>query len=233
MELLNTAYLGVMLIGLLHGLEPGHGWPVAVLYSTRKGGSTWSATISSGIIGLAHLVSSVAVVAAYVWLRTILDFNAPWLKYLAAGLLVAIAVKMFLEKADGLEKQHGHIHEHEPDIEHEHEHEHPGKELHTHLHKHATGITLSLWGLASFAFILGFAHEEEFALLALATSGVNAWLLMVLYGVCVLAGLIAVTVLSVKLFRKFHRKIARYEKYVPKIGALILVVMAVLIIIVD
>jgi len=33
---MSSIYFGVILIGLLHGLEPGHGWPVAALYSLRK-----------------------------------------------------------------------------------------------------------------------------------------------------------------------------------------------------
>ncbi len=141
---MNPVYLGVVMIGLLHGLEPGHGWPVAVLYSVNKRNTVFSATISSGIIGLAHLISSIAVVVAYVLLQQWLDFEAPWIKYLAAGILLIIAFKLFREKVGGLEQQHGHIHENQPKIEHEHEHEHPGQDRHTHQHKHATGIALSL-----------------------------------------------------------------------------------------
>ncbi len=68
-----------------------------------------------------------------------LDFDAPFIKYIAAGILVILAVKMFLEKPEGLEKQHGHIHEDLAEVEHEHAHEHPGEERHTHPHKHTTG----------------------------------------------------------------------------------------------
>ena len=225
---MNPAYLGVVMIGLLHGIEPGHGWPVAVLYSVNKRNTVFSATVSSGIIGLAHLISSIAVVVAYVLLQQWLDFEAPWIKYLAAGILLIIAFKLFREKAGGLERQHGHIHEKQPKIEHEHEH--PGQGRHTHWHKHAIGIALSLWGLASFAFILGFAHEEEFALLALVAGGVNAWILMFSYGISVLLGLMLVTIVSVKVYKRLQPKLMRYERYVPKIGAAILVAMAIVII---
>lgn len=98
-----AVYLGVATIGLLHGLEPGHGWPVAVLYSMNKRNALFSAALSSAIIGFAHLVSSIAVVIAYVLLQTWLDFDALWIKYLAAGILVIIAIKLFLEKTDGLD----------------------------------------------------------------------------------------------------------------------------------
>ena len=226
----NPAYVGVAMIGLLHGLEPGHGWPVAVLYSMQKRGTVFSALISSGIISLAHLVSSIAVVVAYVLLQAWLDFNAPWLKYLAAALLLTLAYKLFREKADGLEKQHGHVHENQPAIKHEHEHEHPDQDRHIHWHEHITGLALSLWGLASFAFVLGFAHEEEFALLALVAGGVNAWILMLSYGLSVLLGLMVVTIVGVKIYKRLQPKLIHYERYIPKISAAILVVMAIIII---
>ncbi len=226
----EAAYLGVAAIGLLHGLEPGHGWPVAVLYSMKKKNALFSATISSAIIGLAHLVSSIAVVVAYVLLQKWLDFDAPWIKYLAAGILVIIAVKLFLEKTNGLENQHGHIHVDQPNIEHEHEHEHPGQGTHSHGHNHHTGVVLSLLGIASFAFVLGFAHEEEFALLALVAGGVNAWVLMLTYGIAVLLGLMAVTIMGVKIYKHLQPRLIRFEKYVPKIGGVFLVLMAIMII---
>ncbi len=227
----NPAYIGVIIIGLLHGLEPGHGWPVAVLYSMKKRSPVLSAAVSSSIIGIGHLISSIAVVAAYVLLQAWFDFEAPWIKYLAAGVLLLLAFKLFREKVDGLEKQHGHIHENQPEIKHEHEHEHPDQERHNHSHEHLTGVALSLWGLAWFAFILGFAHEEEFALLALVAGGVNAWVLMLSYGVAVLLGLIAVTIGGVKIYKTLQPKLMRYERYVPKISAVILAVMAIVIII--
>ena len=225
----NPAYVGVVVLGLLHGFEPGHGWPVAVLYSMKKRNPIGSAALSSSIIGVGHLASSIAVVIAYVLLQRWLNFNAPWLKYFAAGLLLVLAVKLFREKVDDLEKQHGHNHPGNPEIEHEHEHEHPKGVRHTHKHKHRAAVALSLLGLASFAFILGFAHEEEIALLALVAGGLNAWVLMISYGVAVLLGLIAATMAGVILYKQFQPKLMRYEKYIPKIGAGLLVVMAAVI----
>jgi len=217
------------MIGLLHGFEPGHGWPVAVLYSMKKRNAVASATLSSSIIGIGHLASSIAVVVAYVLLQKWLNFEVPWIKYVATALLVVLAFKLFREKVDDLERQHGHNHAGDPEIEHEHRHEHPGQGLHTHKHRHQAAVVLSLMGLAWFAFILGFAHEEEIALLALVAGGLNPWILMVAYGVAVLLGLIVATVVGVKVYRQFQPKLARYEKYVPKIGAGLLVVMAAVI----
>ncbi len=226
----NPAYVGVVTIGLLHGFEPGHGWPVAVLYSMKKRNAVASATLSSSIIGIGHLASSIAVVVAYVLLQKWLNFEASWIKYVAAALLLVLAFKLFREKVDDLERQHGHNHAGNPEIKHEHEHEHPGQGWHTHKHKHQAAVALSLLGLASFAFILGFAHEEEIALLALVAGGLNAWVLMVAYGVAVLLGLILATIAGVKLYKQFQPKLARYEKYIPKIGACLLMLMAIVIV---
>ena len=217
------------MLGFLHGFEPGHGWPVAVLYSMKKRNAVASAALSSFIIGIGHLVSSIAVVVAYVLLQKWLNFEAPWIKYVAAALLLVLALKLFREKVDDLERQHGHNHEGSPETEHEHDHEHLGQGWHTHKHKHRAAVALSLLGLASFAFILGFAHEEEIALLALAAGGLNAWVLMVAYGVAVLLGLIVATIAGVKLYKQFQPKLSRYEKYIPKISAVLLVVMAAVI----
>src|SRR4030065_1311195 len=107
----NPAYIGVVIIGLLHGFEPGHGWPIAVLYSMKKRNAVVSATLSSSIIGIGHLASSIAVVVAYVLLQRWLNFEAPWIKYVAAAFLLVLAFKLFREKVDDLERQHGHNHE--------------------------------------------------------------------------------------------------------------------------
>lgn len=224
--MLNPAYIGVVVIGLLHGFEPGHGWPMAVLYSMKRRNAVACAALSSSVIGMGHLVSSVAVVVAYVFLQNWLNFKAPWIKYVVAGLLLFLAFRMFKEKVGDSERQHGHSHPGLSEIEHEHEHEHPGEGKHTHTHKHKAAVALSLLGLASFAFILGFAHEEEIALLALVAGGLNAWILMLAYGLAVLLGLIAATIAGVKVYRQFQPKLARYESYIPKIGALVLAAMA-------
>ncbi|MBI4283222.1 MAG: nickel/cobalt transporter [Chloroflexi bacterium] len=226
----NPAYIGVVMLGLLHGFEPGHGWPMAVLYAMEKRNAVASATLSSLIIGTGHLVSSIAVVVAYVLLQKWLNFEAPWLKYLAAALLLVLAFQLFREKVDALERQHGHIHENQPEIKHDHEHEHAGQGQHSHKHRHQAAVVLSLVGLAAFAFILGFAHEEEIALLALVAGGLNAWVLMVSYGMSVLLGLVVATIIGVKLYKQFQPKLSRYEKYIPKISAGLLVVMAMFVI---
>jgi hypothetical protein len=86
---------------------------------------------------------------------------------------------------------------------------------------------MTLAGLAGFAFALGFAHEEEFALLALAVGGVDPVLLMVSYAVAVTASLVGITLLSVRAYRRFENRMSAVEKFAPKITAVILLVLAV------
>jgi len=227
MSALEPALIGVVAIGLLHGLEPGHGWPIALLYSARTSKPTFYAFISSGIISLFHFISSITVVAIYVVASSLINFTSPILRYIAFAALVLLAIKLFTEKVESeLESQHGHFHDNAEEFEHEHEHEHPDTGVHAHTHVHPKRINLSLWKIASCAFFLGFAHEEEFALLALVVGGVNPLLLMVAYGLAVTAGLVGVTILGIRMYEKVKAKISRYEKYIPKISGIVLLILA-------
>ncbi|MGI0010046.1 MAG: hypothetical protein ACREAE_01440 [Nitrosopumilaceae archaeon] len=51
-------------------------------------------------------------------------------------------------------------------------------------------------------------------------------MLMIAYASSVTAGLIGVTVLGVKVYSHLQHKIIHYTKYLPKISALVLVVMS-------
>jgi nickel/cobalt transporter (NicO) family protein len=222
------AIVGVVIIGLLHGLEPGHGWPLALLYSAKTTRPTFYAFVSSAILSAAHFISSIAVVLIYVVVSAFYDFSSPILTYIAVVVLVILAIRMLTEKVvPELEGQHGHFHDNASEMEHEHSHEHPDCGIHNHLHLHPKRQTLNLWKLASCAFVLGFAHEEEFALLALAVGGVNPVLLMVAYGLAVSVGLIGVTILGVKMYERVKSRVDRYERYIPKVSGLVLLVMAV------
>jgi len=222
-----STYYGMLLIGSLHGLEPGHGWPVAFLYSIKSDRPMINGLVTSGILAFFHFASSIAAAAAYVLLSTIFSFPSSILKYIAAGILIVLAISFWREKVeDEFETQHGHFHGNPKEIEHEHEHEHLNGERHIHIHRHSKSVKLSLTGIAFYAFMLGFAHEEEFALLALAVGGVDPWLLMIIYGFAVSISLIGITLVCIKSFQFFLPKIRKYAKYVPKISAITLLVMA-------
>ena len=239
--------IGVIAFGLLHGINPSHGWPVALLYSMRSKRPLFGGIISSSIISGAHFVSSIAVVVAYLLLTRIIEIPQPYMRYGAAIALGILAYIFWKEKGeDFVQTQHGHLHEEDlrerarekqkqkeeedaPVVAgHEHIHWHKGIGYHSHVHTHQKRVSPSLKGIASFAFILGFAHEEEFVILALAVSGsINPVMLMIAYATSVSAALIGITVICMKIYQRFQYKIIYYSKYLPKITAILLLFMAI------
>ena len=182
-------YLGILLIGLIHGLEPGHGWPVAVYYSIKKKNKIISGLLSSSIIAFFHLFSSIAVVIIFLIFNEKLNLTSfPIAKYIASLTLVLLAVKAWFEKPQSLESRK----------------------------------TKNLWQIASYALILGFAHEEEFAILAFCIGGTNCLALMIAYALAVTFALITITLLSIKSYSLIESRIKKYGKYMNKIFAIIL-----------
>jgi nickel/cobalt transporter (NicO) family protein len=218
------------MFGLLHGVNPSHGWIVAVLYSIRKKRKMISSIISSGIIAGAHFLSSIAVVLAFIFVTSIVKIPIPH-SFLNYGVAIALGILAYIfwrEKSEDLTKtQHGHLYDNLSEIiEHEHEHWHRESGNHSHVHIHQKKVMASLTAIAVFGLVLGFAHEEEFVILSLAVGGVNPLLLMLAYAFSVAASLIGITLLSVKVYTRIQYRIIPYLKYLPKISALVLAVMA-------
>jgi ABC-type nickel/cobalt efflux system permease component RcnA len=191
-----STYFGVILIGLLHGLEPGHGWPVAAMYSLRKEKKFSFALLSSMIISFFHFVSSIAVVLIFILVNKQFNLSSsPIIRILGAILLFYLVYRLWNEK--------------EQDTE-------------------AKKKVKNLKEIATFAFILGFAHEEEFALLAFCLNNVNCLLLMTSYALAVTVSIVTVTLLAVYAYEKIKPKVERFEPYLPKISAIILFVFVIL-----
>jgi len=225
--MIDPVYFAVAFIGLLHGLEPGHGWPVAMLYASSRPRPLTRAFVSGWVISMAHLASSLAVVVVYLILKAVLAFSIPYINIIAGIALVVLAVRFLLESPKGaLEENHGHLHEAFDGGEHIHTHEHPCVAVHCHKHKHLKKVFLSLAGVAGFALILGFAHEEEFALLALVVAGIDPLVLMLTYAFAVMAALIGVSVIAVKAYKQMEERLRKYEGLIPKISGIILLVTA-------
>jgi nickel/cobalt transporter (NicO) family protein len=225
----TLVFLGVISFGLLHGINPSHGWTVAVLYSIRSKRQLLSSLTSSSILAGAHFLSSIVVVLAFILVATFVQIPQTYLNYAVAVALGMLAFLFWKEKGEDLvETQHGHLHHDFIDrLKHEHEHWHSGSGNHTHLHLHQKRALPTLAAIAGFALVLGFAHEEEFVILTLAVGGINPLLLMVAYATAVAAGLIGITILAVKVYSYVQHKVIQYTKYLPKISALILAAMAV------
>ncbi len=206
-----SVYLTAILIGLVHGLEPGHGWPVAVLYSLRRRHRLWWGLVTSSILAGSHLLSSLAVVAVFLLLSRVVDLASfPAVRYTVVAVLLFLAYRAYREP-------HGHAHPHP----HPTADSAPGP-------SHVAPAPRSLWDLAVFAFLLGFIHEEEFALLALCLGGVRCVTLMLAYALAVSAALIAVTALAIQGYHLLEHRLRAYEGHLPKGLAALLVLMAAL-----
>ena len=224
---------GIIGFGLSHGINPSHGWPVALLYAMRGRSPLQSGIVSSSIIAGAHFVSSLLVVVAYIILISNLDIQIPevYTRYGAAIALGILACIFWREKdEDFVETQHGHLHNDKANfyLEHSHSHWHQGVGYHLHSHSHQERSTPSLKSIISFAFVLGFVHEEEFVILALAASqSVDPVILILVYAISVAAALIGVTIISLKFYQRFQCRLIQYSKYLSKISALFLIFMSI------
>jgi nickel/cobalt transporter (NicO) family protein len=218
--------------GLFHGVNPSHGWPIATLYSMRSKRPFVSGFISSSILAGAHFVSSIIVVLAYILVSTLIEIPQIYLQYGAAIGLGILAIIFWTEKSeDYVKTQHGHLHNDnfslKFDSSHEHAHWHKDIGYHSHEHIHQIRKSPSLKSMTSLAFILGFAHEEEFVILAIAAgSGGNPLTIMIAYASSVAIALIGITLLSLKVYKHFQHRIVYYSKYLPKITSILIAFMA-------
>ena len=176
-------------LGLVHGVLPDHGWPIAALYALDKPCKWISGTIAALVLGIGHLISSVALVLAYFWFSAFATFaEGPWLKPLAGGLLVLLGVYEYVSGG------HAHGHEHAHESHHNHDsHHHDGTHEHesndhdeshnhesndhdgSHTHEHSGGFLSGLRGRFPGG---GHAHlDEQHAERGLRTLGVTALVL--------------------------------------------------------
>jgi cytochrome c biogenesis protein CcdA len=200
-------YATAVSIGLVHGLEPGHGWPVAAVYALKHRNRWWFGVWAAFILAAAHLVSSFAAVLIFVLADHWLGLNSlGWIGRLAGVALLIMG---------GIEWWRGASHRHDAS----HPHHHLGDSL------KGGAARGSLMSLVAFAFALGFLHEEEFAILALSAGRTNPWLLMTFYALAVTLSLIALTCLAMVTFRIFEERLAKLDRYLPRISAVVLVVM--------
>lgn len=79
-----------------------------------------------------------------------------------------------------------------------------------------------LWGMIAFAFALGFAHEEEFSIIALCAGRANCWAVMAPYAAAVAASILGLTMISVATFNRFRSRLEPWAGHLPLLSGLIL-----------
>ncbi|MDG5758507.1 ABC transporter permease [Natronococcus sp. A-GB1] len=132
---------GVVLIGFVHGVLPDHGWPIAATYALNRNRRWLAGLVAASILGVGHLISSVALVLAYFWFSTFAEFaEGPWLRYVAGTLLILLGIHEYRHGGHGVH-EHGD-HEHSGGHSHEHDGEcdegHGTKRDHDADHSHHT-----------------------------------------------------------------------------------------------
>ena len=150
-----------VLLGALHGLEPGHSKTMMAAFIIAIRGTVLQAVL----LGLAATVSHTAVVWAVA--LTGLYFGGQWdlaaiepyLQMLSGGIVIAVALWMLLRTRREHLAEQAHSHEHAPGEAHEHHH-HGHQHSHGHVHVYAQPNA----GLRPIAHSAG--QERTFELLA-------------------------------------------------------------------
>ena len=255
--------LGAVVLGAVHGIEPGHGWPVAASYALNQANKWVYGFAASLIIGVGHLVSSIAMVAVFFYAKAyfeLTEVDEPLtlvgdiqiggpVSIVAGLLLIGLGVREYRhghshsthsDESSG----HGHDHGHDHDS-HGHEHAHsdhngddgglfarivrfvPFVGGHSHAHDRDAGETTErgLFGIAWFAFVLGFAHEEEFEIIALCAGSEHCLELMTVYALTVIVGIVGLTMLLIAGYQHYEERVERYTPYLPVLSAVVLVAM--------
>ena len=261
-EMLHGEALGLLLgavaLGAVHGIEPGHGWPVAASYALDQRNKWVYGFAASFILGIGHLVSSIAMVAVFFYAKdyfNLTQVNEPItvlggvqiggpVSLVAGVLLIALGIR---EYSHGHSHSHGSGHKHDHENTHDHSHNHSDDHSHDHDyesvglvsrlkgylpfvggHSHggqAAAADRGLLGIAWFAFLLGFAHEEEFEIIALCAGSNYCLELMSAYAITVIVGIVSLTMLLIAGYHKYEERVEQYTPYLPAFSAAVLVVM--------
>lgn len=131
-----------VLLGALHGLEPGHSKTMMAAFIIAVRGTVGQAIL----LGLAATISHTLIV----WLVALLGLHfgsayateavEPWLQLISGVIIIAIALWMMRQTF--AEQHHHHDHEH-----HEHDHDHDHAHVHHHDHSKTQQAGLQLGSL--------------------------------------------------------------------------------------
>ncbi|WP_232700679.1 hypothetical protein [Halobacterium wangiae] len=260
-------FVAAIAIGFVHGIEPGHGWPVAASYAIDQKRTVFHGLAASTLLGVGHLVSSIAMVLVFFWAKSYFNLTQiGWMNYVAGVLLIALGIREYYHgrshgghghdhgNGDGdghhdahASHDHGHGHDHDHEHGHNHEHNHGHDHDHAddgvwatvknyvpfvggHTHDHDTeelesATDRGLLGIAGFAFVLGFAHEEEFEIIALCTGSQYCLELMLVYALTVVVAIVGFTMLLIAGYTHHEERVEEYTPYLPLFSAVVLVVM--------
>jgi hypothetical protein len=260
-------FVGAIALGAVHGIEPGHGWPIAASYALDQTNKWVYGFAASLIIGVGHLISSIAMVGVFFYAKdyfNLTQVNEPMtilggiqiggpVSLVAGVLLIALGIREYFhghshgsQGDDGHSDHHSHDHHHDLDEHSSHSHDPDRSDS----HDHTTGLITrlkgfipfvgghsrshdapeeaadrGLLGIAWFAFVLGFAHEEEFEIIALCAGSNHCLELMSAYALTVIVGIVGLTMLLIAGYQHSEEKVEQYTPYLPAFSAAVLIIM--------
>lgn len=226
-------------MGLFHGLEPGHAWPVAGVYALNQR-RKWLTGLAGGILlSIAHILASSALVLLFILASSQIDLS-PFTTAIRGGAGVLLLYLGYRLYTHGHDHDHGHDHNeasHESDEGHtddagaEADHDHDdgfafdaeGDDVsESALSAFQVGTNTGLLGFAGFAFLVGFAHEEQLALLSFCAGTGTCLTLVLVYGIAVTLSITTMVLLTVVAYNRVQERVENIEEYLPALSALIL-----------
>lgn len=133
-----------VLLGALHGLEPGHSKTMMAAFIVAIRGSVMQAVMLGLMATISHtaVVWGIALVGMSIWQGAAPEAFEPWLQLLSGIIIVAMALWMIMQvyrerRPDHHHDDHGHDHDHR------HDHHH-GHHAHGHGHHHSHGDDIDI-----------------------------------------------------------------------------------------
>lgn len=121
-----------ILLGALHGLEPGHSKTMMAAFIVAVRGTLWQAVLLGLSATLSHtlVVWIVAVGGLYFGQRWSAETSEPYMQIGSAVVMIGVAAWMMWRLWH--EKPSHHQHDHEHSHNHDHDHRHDDHHVHTH-----------------------------------------------------------------------------------------------------
>jgi nickel/cobalt exporter len=132
-----------ILLGALHGLEPGHSKTMMAAFIIAIRGTLLQAVLLGVSAALSHtlIIALLAIAALEFGSRLNADTAEPYIQLVSAACVFAMACWMFWRTRRDLDAAHHHHHHHHDHDHHHHEHHH-----HEHPHEHPESFLLEVGG---------------------------------------------------------------------------------------
>ncbi|HEX8955731.1 MAG TPA: nickel/cobalt efflux protein RcnA [Burkholderiaceae bacterium] len=128
-----------ILLGALHGLEPGHSKTMMAAFIVAVRGTLGQAVLLGLSATISHtaVVWAVALAGMYFGRNWDMEANEGYFQLASAFMIVCIALWMMWRTWRAQHERHHHDHHHGHDHQHGHDHRHGHEDGHDHRHAHA------------------------------------------------------------------------------------------------